>query len=161
MAGKPELKDHLVQINAAEFLATDEDTLPVSKEKVDGTVMDLRQPKCLGDVLEQVNGGIGFDSFYCFSEDTIGNFEVVRAKATYKDVNLEVYCNQPGVSFYTGYYTDVTEGVKDGASYGRHEMFALEAHNYPDAVNHPEFPNSVLRPGEKYYNKTIFKLYAS
>lgn len=156
-AGKMELRDHVFQIHSDEFLATDEDTLPVAREKVAGGVMDLRQPKRLGDVLDNVNNGIGFDNYYCFSE--FGDTETVRASATYKDVTLELFCNQPGVAFYTGYYTDVRKGGKEGATYGRHEMFAFEAHGYPDAVNHPEFPDTVVRPGQEYYNKIIFKLY--
>ena len=110
----------------------------------------------MGTVLDKINDGVGFDNYYCMSEDKINSW---HARASYGDICLELKSNQPGFQFYNNYYID-TDGGKDGCEYRKHCSFAFEAHGYPDAVNHPEFPSIILRPGEQYSNQIKFKLYS-
>ena len=111
----------------------------------------------LGTILESVNCGVGFDNYFCMTDEKKRETEW-HAKAQFKDVCLHMSSNQPGFQFYNNYYINVDEG-KDGTEYRHHSSFAFEAHGYPDAVNHTEFPSIVLRPGEEYYNRIQFKLF--
>lgn len=70
---------------------------------------------------------------------------------------VEVYSNQPGVQFYTAYHLPEPLPGKDGATYRRHCGFCLETQNYPDAINHDNFPSPILRPGEVYRHKVQYK----
>ena len=69
---------------------------------------------------------------------------------------LEVSTTEPGMQFYTGNFLDGTLKGKSGRAYARRTGFALETQHYPDSPNHPEFPTTVLRPGETYRSKTVF-----
>jgi len=71
---------------------------------------------------------------------------------------MDVYTAEPGVQLYTGNWLDV-KGAKDGKDYVENGALALETQHYPDSPNHPEFPSTVLRPGETYTTTTVYKFY--
>ena len=70
---------------------------------------------------------------------------------------MEVYTTEPGMQFYTGNFLDGTLKGKADKSYNKHSGFCLETQHYPDSPNHPEFPSTVLNPGETYKQVTIYK----
>jgi aldose 1-epimerase len=70
---------------------------------------------------------------------------------------LEVSTSQPGVQFYTGNFLDGTFIGKQGKPYGRRSGFCLETQHFPDSPNQPNFPSTVLRPGEQYRQTTAFR----
>lgn len=124
--------------------------------------MDLRKPTILGDVIDKVPGG-GYDYNFCLPEPYDHRKISFVAKVLHPATGrrLEVYSNQPGVQFYTS--NSIPErnetGIvgKNGAQYFRHAAFCLETQNYPDAVNHKNFPNSILRPGDIYSHIVVYK----
>src|SRR6185437_17149700 len=63
---------------------------------------------------------------------------------------LEVWTDQPGVQLYTPNYKDGTAPSKHGAIYRSHGAFCLETQNFPDTINHPNFPQCTVRRGEVY-----------
>ena len=69
---------------------------------------------------------------------------------------MEIYTTEPGVQFYTGNFLDgtVTAG---GKAYQKHDGFCLETQHYPDSPNQPDFPSTVLKPGETYKQMTVHK----
>ena len=69
---------------------------------------------------------------------------------------LEVSTTEPGMQFYTGNFLDGKLTGKSGRPYSRRTGFALETQHYPDSPNHPEFPSTILAPGETYRSKTVF-----
>jgi aldose 1-epimerase len=73
---------------------------------------------------------------------------------------LEMFTTEPGVQFYTANFLDGTLKGKGGALYGKHQGFCLEAQHFPDSIHHDNFPSTVLRPGEKYTQTTIYKFSA-
>lgn len=154
--------DHIVAINADEYLPKTEAGVPTGEiAKVDGTLFDLRQPVLLKDRLLQVQGPPpGFDHNFCLKKDETGRSFAARVKHPESGRVLEVFTDQPGIQFYTGNFLDGLPG-KNGASYKQHSSFALETQNYPDAINHPNFPNSVLKPGEVYRHRTWYKFSTS
>ena len=73
---------------------------------------------------------------------------------------LQVLTDQPGVQFYTGNFLDGTITGKDGKVYGHRSGLCLETQHFPDSPNHPKFPSTELKPGQKYHTVTIFRFSA-
>jgi aldose 1-epimerase len=70
---------------------------------------------------------------------------------------MEVSTTQPGVQFYTGNFLDGTVTGKHGHVYKRRYGLCLETQHFPDSPNHPDFPSTILRPGETFKSETVFK----
>jgi aldose 1-epimerase len=73
---------------------------------------------------------------------------------------MEVLTDQPGVQFYAGNFLDGTIKGKGGKVYGHRYGFCLETQHFPDSPNHPKFPSTLLKPGEKFTSTTIYKFSA-
>jgi aldose 1-epimerase len=70
---------------------------------------------------------------------------------------MEILTTQPGIQFYSGNFLDGSINGKKGVSYSKHHGFCLETQHFPDSVNHPNFPSTILRPGETYTQTTIHR----
>jgi aldose 1-epimerase len=73
---------------------------------------------------------------------------------------LEVYTNQPGIQIYSGNFLDGTITGKHGHVYQQHDGLALETQHFPDSPNHPDFPATILRPGETFQSRTMYRFSA-
>jgi len=71
---------------------------------------------------------------------------------------MEVWTTEPGVQLYTGNFLDNLKG-KEGVTYNKHQAFCLETQHFPDSVNHPNFPSTILEPGQTYSQVTVHKFY--
>ena len=119
---------------------------------VAGTVFDLRSPTRLGDVLAKCPGQV--------LANTGGNLNFV-CRVTHPGSGrwLECFTDQPGVQFYTGNFIPADDSLtgKNGAKYRKHGGFCLETQKFPDSINKPNFPNSVVRPGGQYQHTVLYK----
>ena len=70
---------------------------------------------------------------------------------------MEIYTTEPGLQFYSGNFLDGTLRGKGGVVYGHRYGFVMETQHFPDSPNHPAFPSTILRPGQQYRSRTIFK----
>ena len=70
---------------------------------------------------------------------------------------MEVYTSEPGMQFYSGNFLDGTITGKNGIKYQKHYGLCLETQHFPDSPNQPDFPNTILRPGETYTQRTVYK----
>jgi aldose 1-epimerase len=70
---------------------------------------------------------------------------------------MEIYTTEPGLQFYSGNFLDGTLRGKGGVVYGHRFGFCMETQHFPDSPNHPAFPSTILRPGEQYRSRTIYK----
>ena len=129
---------------------------------VGGTPFDLREAKRIGDGLamteedEQMRYGNGYDhNFNLNGEDEGLRFACEVTEPTTGRV-MQVYTDMPAVQFYAGNGLESVNPGSCGRNYHKHEGFCLETQYAPDSINHPEFPDSVLRAGEKYDFITIF-----
>ncbi|KAJ3679651.1 hypothetical protein LUZ60_017662 [Juncus effusus] len=146
---------HLVQIFASEITPVDGDLIPTGTfESVAGTEFDFREPVEVGSRIDEVSGG--YDINYVL-DPVPGQMKKV---AVVKDPNsgrvMELYSNQHGVQFYTGNFINNVRG-KGGYIYPKHGALCLETQGFPDAVNHPNFPSQIVRPGETYKHDMLFK----
>lgn len=153
--GSPDIYDHEVTIEADAYLPVDANMIPTGEvAPVQGTAFDLRAPVQLGRRLQEL-GLPGFDHNFCL--DRSGEKHLcARVRHPASGRVLEVSSTQPGVQFYTGNFLDGSLRGKGGATYPKHSGFCLETQSWPDAVNQPHFPSTVLRPDQEYNHTTWF-----
>ncbi|XP_059140712.1 galactose mutarotase-like isoform X2 [Physella acuta] len=153
--GTGHINDLTVTMHADSYLPLNENTIPTGEiRSVAGSGYDLRQPVSLGERLKEVADGRGFDINFCL--DNNGALKLAtRVEHGQSGRYMDVYTTEPGMQFYTAYWLANMKG-KGGAEYGQFAGLCLEAQHYPDSVNKPQFPNSILRPGETYTQKTIY-----
>ena len=155
--------DHLLMIDADYFTPVDS-TFMTSGEfaAVEGTPMDFRTPTPIGTRInnydfEQLKNGNGYDHNWVLN--TKG--DITRKCATLSSpktgIVMDVYTDEPGVQFYAGNFLNGTVKGKKGIVYNQRASVCLETDKYPDTPNKPEWPSAVLRPGEKYNTRCIFK----
>lgn len=158
LSGAADILSHDIRINAHNYTPVDETLIPIGEiAPVAGTPLDFTSPHTVGDRIAQLqpNPG-GYD--HNFVLDAAGDVEALAARAHDSNTGrvLEVRTTQPGVQFYTGNFLDGSLTGKGGKVYTRHAAFCLETQHFPDSPNHPNFPSTVLRPGELYREATIW-----
>ena len=159
-AGHGKVLEHQIRIHASRFTPVNAALIPTGKiEKVAGTPMDLRDWTPIGAKLKAVGGTpVGYDHNY-----VLDRCPVVRpalAAEVWEPRSgrlLKVYTDQPGIQFYTGNFLDGTIRGKGGKVYNQHDAFCLETQHFPDSPNQPNFPSTVLRPGQIFRTTTTYK----
>jgi aldose 1-epimerase len=146
---------HDVMIAADHYLPTDERQVPTGEIRaVDGTVFDLR---AMTPMRRQMEGDrIGYDHNFCLAEVRGPKQSVALVRSINSGVSLEVRTTEPGVQFYTGFKMNVPVPGLEGRRYGPFAGFCLETQIWPDAVNHANFPQAVLRPDETLRQETDY-----
>jgi len=158
--------DNYLTINADSIVPTDVNLIPTGElMAVEGTPYDFREATVIGDRIgddnEQLLFGKGYDVCWTLNRD-VSDKEVKSFVTLYDPTNgraMDVLTDQPGVQFYSGNFFESTTNGKYGKPHAFRESLALEAQNYPDAVNHENFPSSILEPGEQYSMTCIYKFY--
>lgn len=154
--------DHVVQINADEFLPIDKTSIPTGEfREVEGTSFDFRNPKEIGRDIDkenrQLENGNGYDHNWVLRGGE--NEWKFAASAWHPESGrkLEVHTTEPGVQLYTGNFLDGTlpQSGNEG-TYERRTGFCFETQHYPDSPNNEKFPSVTLEPGQKFYSKTTF-----
>jgi len=153
-AGSGDVLGHLLTINADQYLPADPQKIPTGELKpVKGTPMDFTEPKTIGSRLDQVEDR-NYDHCYVLNKRPGEGLSLAARVVEPKSGRvMEVYTTQPGMQLYTGGIR-----LKTGRlSYGPYHAVCLETQHFPDSPNRPQFPSTVLRPGEVYRQLTIHK----
>ncbi len=153
---------HLLMIQADKFTPVDAGLIPTGElRSVAGTPFDFRKPTAIGARIEQEDEqlklGKGYDHNFVLNRKGKGMELAARVVEPTTGRVLEVLTDEPGVQFYTGNFLDGTVRGKGGKAYGRRSAFCLETQHFPDSPNHPKFPSTELKPGEKYQTTTIYR----
>ncbi len=160
LAGRGKILDHVLMLAANEYTPVDQNSIPTGEIKpVRGTPMDFTSPHAIGSRLSEV--GIGYDHNYVVNRGGAGLALTARAHEPQTGLTLETHTTQPGVQFYTANYLDGSLTGKYGVVYEKHTGFCLETQHFPDSVNHPNFPSSILRPGQTFHQSTVYRFTAS
>nr|PZN33013.1 MAG: galactose-1-epimerase [Chloroflexota bacterium] len=163
LAGGGPIYEHELELAAEHFLPTDATQIPTGERRpVRGTVMDFTTPTPIGarihaddEQLRFANGG--YDHTWVLSEES-GTYRLAaRVYEPRSGRVMEVFTTQPGVQFYTGNFLDGSLRGRGGQVYAKHTGFCLETQHFPDSPNHPDFPSTVLAPGEEYRHTTAFR----
>lgn len=158
----PTIDNLICEINADFFIPIDNTSIPTGEIlKVEGTPFDFRTPKPVGQDIdaddEQIKNGSGYDHCFVLNKKEPGELSFA-AKIT-EPVSgraMEVYTTEPGVQLYTDNWATGYKG-QNGATFPRRSGICFEAQHFPDSPNRPYFPPVVLKPGEQYKQKTIYK----
>ena len=158
----PSAMDVVCQINADFYLPIDETSIPTGEIlKVEGTPFDFRTPKPVGQDIdadnEQIRHGAGYDHCYVLNKREPG--ELTFAAKIWEPKSgrtMEVYTTEPGLQFYSDNWADGYKG-QHGATFPRRSALCFEAQHFPDSPNRPYFPPVVLKPGQVYSQKTVYK----
>jgi aldose 1-epimerase len=153
--GKGRVDDHFIKINASAILEQDENlTASGNLVKVEGTRFDFRKPHRMKD---QWGNTEGYDQSFVI--DKKENELALSAEAWSEEskTKIAVLTTEPVVHFYTGTGIPPLTG-KNNIQYGPFSGFCFETQKHPNAINIPGFPNTILRPGETYHQKTVYRV---
>jgi aldose 1-epimerase len=162
--GQGTIYDHILWVDADRYTPVDATLIPTGElAPVEGTPFDFRLPKPIGpgqrSSFEQIVLGRGYDHNFVLNRDE-GDTSMMLAARVHEPESgrvLEVWTDQPGLQFYAGNFLDGSLIGPSGHLYRQSDAFALETQHYPDSPNQPDFPSTVLRPGETYQTTTIYR----
>lgn len=151
--------DHILFVDADAFTPTDDTQIPTGEfRSVEGGPFDFRTPKPVGRDInsgdEQLSGG--YDHNFVLNHP--GNASIVAASlcCPATGIRMDVYTDQPGIQVFSANKANPALVCKNGKAPVDHGAVCLETQHFPDSPNHPEFPSTVLRPGEKFTSRTVY-----
>lgn len=162
LSGKGSILDHELQIFGSRFLPTDADSIPLGPlQPVAGTPMDFMTPHAIGARIdaddEQLRIGKGYDHCWIFDKAPGELALIARLYDPASGRVMEVETTEPAVQCYTANQIRGRVVGRDGQEYQPRAAVCLETQHYPDSPNRPEYPTTVLRPGETYRQTTIYR----
>jgi aldose 1-epimerase len=160
--GKGDILKHQLTLQASRFTPVDATLIPTGELRpVAGTPFDFTKATAVGERVdaddEQIKLGRGYDHNWVLDAkggklaDAAEVFEPSSGRV------MQVLTTEPGVQFYTSNFLDGSVKGKGGVSYGKHAALCLETQHFPDSPNHPDFPTTMLKRGQKYHTVTVFK----
>jgi aldose 1-epimerase len=160
--GPASIAQHELTLNADRYTPTDETLIPLGEVKsVKGTPLDFTTPHAIGARFAEMPKFIGgYDHNYVINGDEKALKFTARAKDPSSGRVMEMSTTEPAVQLYTSNFMDGKIKGKGGIAYNAHQAFCLEAQHYPDSPNQPQFPSTILKPGETYKQTTIYKFSA-
>lgn len=163
--GNGTITDNILTINASYFTPVNNLLIPFGNyEKVEGTPFDFRKPtqigKRIGQNNQQLINGSGYDHNWVIDTVYTG---IVKHVATLHDpvsnLAMDILTDQPGLQFYSGNFFDGKTKGKYGKTMDYRQGVALETQKFPDSPNCPNFPSTLLNPGQVYAHTCIYRFY--
>ena len=182
----PSILDQKIQIFADEYTWADSESLPDGRIlPVEGTPMDLRQPTRIGehidDDFDELVMGKGYDHNWVIRDEAVmvemkpgmfgydphcpidylkgGLKKVAYAESDNSGLTLTCYSTLPGVQFYTGNFLEGGLPGKKGVEFPHRSGFCLETQYFPNALANPNFPQPIIKAGEKWESQTVYVLW--
>jgi aldose 1-epimerase len=160
--GSGSVEGHVLYLNADHYTPVDTALIPTGRIcPVAGTPMDFTTPTPIGARLrepyEQLTIARGYDHTYVINRSDPDLCLAAVVTEPRSGRTLTVRTTEPGIQFYTANFFDGTLTGTGGRAYRQTDGLALETQHYPDSPNHPEFPSTVLRPGQRYQTTTSYQ----
>jgi aldose 1-epimerase len=149
--------DETLMINADSYTPVDNTLIPTGEIKaVKGTPFDFTSPKKIGKDFAEVKGG--YDHNFVLNRKDNSLEKVASLSDSISGRTMDVYTTQPGLQFYSGNFLDGRFANHGNQPITLHSALALETQHFPDSPNKPDFPSTILKPGEKYHEVTIYQV---
>lgn len=159
LTGNPEntILDHELKIHADHYTPATEDLIPTGDiEPVNGTPFDFTEFEEIGSRIENVPGG--YDHNFVADTTTDEGIDLMaEVREPESGRTLNVLSTEPGIQFYSGNFLDGTLENEDGIPLEKHSGFCLEPQHFPNSPNEPDFPSTILSPGEMYQNVIVYQ----
>jgi len=160
--GDSTILDHELWIDANKLTEVTRNLIPTGKSmNVEGTAFDFTSSKLIGKDINMVNQqlkfGKGYDHNFELNKKE-GFEEVANLYASKTGIEMKIFTTEPGLQFYSGNFMNSDEPKgKGGKLYPYRSALCLETQHFPDSPNHPHFPSTVLKPGEKYTSRSEYR----
>jgi len=159
LKGEGTILKHELTLRAGSFTPVSEDLIPTGEiAPVAGTPMDFREARAIGSQLGLTASG--YDHNFVLNDWDSSLRSAARLWEPVSGRMLEILTTQPGMQFYSGNFLDGSFVGKNGVAYVKYAGLCLEPQHFPDAPNHSNFPSTVLRAGEEYWQTTVFRFTA-
>jgi aldose 1-epimerase len=160
--GSGTINNHVLQINASQYTPVDSTLIPLGKHApVAGTPFDFTKPTAIGARIDdtanvQLKNGGGYDHNFVLNGGT-GMKHAATVRGDQSGIVMDVYTEEPGLQFYGGNFMQGKNTFKGGAKDEFRTAFCLETQHFPDSPNQPQFPSTVLNPGQTYKTTSVYK----
>ncbi|OGD27110.1 MAG: galactose mutarotase [Candidatus Aminicenantes bacterium RBG_19FT_COMBO_65_30] len=158
--GNGDILGHVLRLEADKITAVDSaaNLIPTGEiVPVAGTPFDFTSPHAIGERIAQVEGG--YDHNFVLRGGGGKLVLAARVEEPGSGRAMEIFTDQPAIQLYTGNFLDGTVVGKGGGAYRKHYAVCLETQHFPDSPNHPNFPSTILEPGQKYRTVTVHKFF--
>jgi len=160
--GRRDILGHMLQLDASRHTPVDSTLIPTGElAPVSGTPFDFRTATAIGARIgqghQQLRFGGGYDHNFVLDERGRGMRHAARVVEPTTGRTLDIATDQPGIQFYSGNFLDGSIRGKAGRVYAHRFGFCLETQHFPDSPNQAVFPSTILRPGERYESRTVFR----
>lgn len=158
--GSPTITNHMLSINADQYTPTDDSLIPTGKlENVEGTNLDFRKMTKIGKRIDELTDtpAIGYDHNFVLRAPEAADKPMRPAATLFEKESgrrLRIMTTEPAIQFYTGNFLKGQKG-KGGKTYAHRSALCLETQHFPDSINHPTFPTTVLKPDGKFESQTV------
>jgi aldose 1-epimerase len=161
-AGMGNILDHMLMIRAKAFTPISSAFVPTGEIRgVKGTPLDFNTLTRIGERIdqddEQLRYGLGYDHNWVLDSRDGSLAPAARVVEPTSGRTMDVFTTEPGVQFYAGNFLDGTIIGKNGKRYNKRDGLCLETQHFPDSIHHPNFPTTILHPGEKYTQTTVYR----
>jgi aldose 1-epimerase len=161
--GSGSIEGHLLKLNADHYTPVDPTLIPTGAiDPVAGTPMDFRSFHAIGERIRenfpQLVIGRGYDHNWVLNRAP-GDTSLAKAARLVDPSSgreLKITTTEPGIQFYSGNFLNGSLYGTSGRAYRQGDALALETQHFPDSPNHPNFPSTVLRPGDTYRSTTVY-----
>jgi aldose 1-epimerase len=159
---KRDILGHQLGLAASRYTPVDSTLIPTGElASVEGTPFDFRNltpiGARIGESNQQLTFGIGYDHNFVLDREPSGLSHAAQVVEPESGRVLDIFTDQPGIQFYSGNFLDGTITGKGGRVYQHRYGLCLETQHFPDSPNHAAFPTTILRPGERYESRTVFR----